>query len=226
MHLEHIPQQARTIMGSEWGRTEIQCLRELYAEMEWDTDTKDFKKRVALIMKVDLQKLKEAAGSVKRAVDKVKLDWGDKEDYLIRGWNKNLTWEECKKKLSDVAEGTWKVDTACPSSFADGKRPYRRYVNMEVDGGRMYVRVIKEDNGTYTVQQGTPKEPPEADEEEEEEEETKKTKRSSAKGHGSKRTKKGAGAEEVPVEEPEEVPADLAKPNKRGARGAAKNRGK
>ena len=143
-------------MGSEWARLELKCLKQAYEEMDLDTNTVEFKKKVALIMKLDLKKLAEAAGKGRKrsaASEKVQLDWGD---ILQDKWSKKLSWEDVKKKLSEVADGDWKVDPACPQTWASGKRVCRRYVNRDLEQ-HMYVRVIQETDLTYTVQEGNVK---------------------------------------------------------------------
>ena len=216
-------------MGSEWGREQLKLLKKTYEEYEMDMEGPDYKKRVAAIMKIDLKKLQQQAAGVKKAraaAEKVKLVWGA---TLVEGWDASLTWEDVKEKLTEVYEGTWRVDTSCPNTKAAGKLPARRYVVKDDDGGIAYVRVVKEDNGTYYVQEGVPKEAAEAEDEEggEEEPDGKKNKTpaggaaSAPAAPDGKKRSRGKAADVV-----QPPPAEADEPPKRGGRGDKKKRGK
>ena len=131
---------------------QIEKLDELAEKYGWDTDSKEYLKRLALIQKAGAKALKMAAGPARGGGGAASHpSFGKPKKWAVVKKEKHANKESARAMLKKEQSGPWVQDGSCPKSKAEGGLPGYRFVNKVAVGGPYLLRLVDLMNGSWRM---------------------------------------------------------------------------
>ena len=131
---------------------QIEKLDELAEKYGWDTDSKEYLRRLAIIQKAGAKALKMAAGPARGGGGAASHpSFGKPKKWAVVKKEKHANKESVLAMLNKEQSGPWVQDGSCPKSKAEGGLPGYRFVNKVAVGGPYLLRLVDLTNGSWRM---------------------------------------------------------------------------